>query len=65
MPQEKLTIIPVTLLPESKCTARSIPPLPDSSGSCCTIKTANAEVSFYNGVEEHVIQTIMRELKHW
>jgi hypothetical protein len=28
------------------------------------IKTAHAEVSFYSGVEEHVIQTIMRELKH-
>ena len=64
MPQEKLTIVPVTLLPESRSTAPSISPLPDSSGSC-TIKTQNAEVSFYNGVEEHVIQTIMRELKHW
>jgi hypothetical protein len=65
MPQEKLTIVPVTLLPESRSTAPSISPLPDSSGSCCTIKTANVEVSFYNGVEEQVIQTIMRELKHW
>jgi hypothetical protein len=65
MPQEKLTIVPVTLLPESRSTATSISPLPDSSGSCCTIKTANVEVSFNNGVEEHVIQTIMRELKHW
>ena len=64
MPQEKLTIVPATLLPESRCTAPSISPLPDST-DICTIKTANAEVSFYNGVEEQVTQTIMRELKHW
>ena len=65
MPQEKLTIVPVTLHPESKSTAPSNSSLPDSSGSCCTIKTANVEISFYNGVEEHIIQTIMKELKNW
>ena len=32
MPQQKLTIVPVTLLPESKSTASSTSPLPDSSG---------------------------------
>lgn len=61
MPQEKLTIVPVSLHPENKYTS---PPISRSSSSC-TIKTANAEISFYNGVEEHIIQTIMRELKHW
>lgn len=64
MSQEKLTIVPVTLHPENKSiTSRAssiISPL-----SSCTIKIADAEVTFFNGVEEHIIQTIMRELKHW
>ncbi len=64
MPQEKLTIVPVTLHRENIITNSSTPTLTRSSSSC-TIKTANAEVSFYNDVEEHIIQTIMRELKHW
>ncbi|WP_042353479.1 hypothetical protein [Bacillus rubiinfantis] len=64
MPQEKLTIVPVTLHPENKCITSPTSSI-ISSSSNCTIKIANAEVTFYNGVEEHVIQTIMRELKHW
>lgn len=64
MPQEKLTIVPVSLHPENKYTSPPISPISRSSSSC-TIKTAKAEFSFYNGVEEHIIQTNMRELKHW
>ncbi|WP_066298410.1 hypothetical protein [Bacillus sp. FJAT-29937] len=64
MPKEKLTIVPVTLHPENKSIALSTSSSTGSS-SICTIKTANAEISFYNGVEEHLIQTIMKELKHW
>lgn len=64
MPDQKLTIIPVTLLPENKCKSISTSSTTISS-SICTIKMANAEILFYNGVEEHIIQTIMRELKHW
>jgi hypothetical protein len=64
MPNQKLTIVPVTLLPENKSKSKS-PSSTTTSTSICTIKTANAEILFYNGVEEHIIQTIMRELKHW
>ncbi|MCM3443564.1 hypothetical protein [Metabacillus halosaccharovorans] len=63
MPDQKLTIVPVTLLPENK--SKSVSPPTSSSSSICTIKTANAEILFYNGVDEHIILTIMRELKHW
>jgi hypothetical protein len=28
------------------------------------IKTDKAEISFFNGVDEHIIQTVMRELKN-
>ncbi|MFD2615795.1 hypothetical protein [Terrilactibacillus laevilacticus] len=63
MPQQKLTIVPVTLHTENK---QSLPSTlsEESTTSICTIKTANAEISFYSGVDEYVIQTIMRELKH-
>ncbi|WP_258535512.1 IS66 family insertion sequence element accessory protein TnpB [Bacillus sp. 03113] len=49
MSQQKLTIIPVTLHSENKVsfTATSSP---TSSNNACTIKTANAEISFFNGV---------------
>ena len=63
MPQEKLTIVPVTLHSENKFTSPSLSSIASSSCSC-TIKTANVEVSFHNGVDEHIIQTIMRELKY-
>ena len=61
MPQQQLTIVPVTLLPDNKKTLTSTSA---STFGLCTIKTANAEVSFHNGVEEHIIQTVMRELRH-
>ncbi|WP_445486556.1 hypothetical protein [Niallia sp. 03133] len=63
MPLQKLTIVPVTLHSENKVSYNSISST-SSSNNACTIKTANVEVSFSNGVDEHIIQTVMRELKH-
>jgi hypothetical protein len=61
MPEQKLTIVPVTLHPENKDHKASCSPgtLPIS---ICTVKLANAEVSFFNGVDEGTIQTVLREL---
>lgn len=63
MPQQKLTIVPVTLHTESK---KDLPPTSpkESLTSICTIKMANVEISLHSGVDEYVIRTIMRELKH-
>lgn len=61
MPQEKLTIVPVTLHAENENTAAPNPAALSSSPTC-TIKMCNVEISFCNGVDEHIIQTIMREL---
>ncbi|KGA95480.1 hypothetical protein AJ85_16035 [Alkalihalobacillus alcalophilus ATCC 27647 = CGMCC 1.3604] len=61
MSQEKLTIIPVTLQPV--CKDRSSYATSNTSG-LCTIKTGTFEISFYNGLEERIIQTVLRELKH-
>lgn len=63
MSQQKLTIVPVSIQPEDKNT-RSSTTSKDSSNSVCTIKIAAAEISFFNGVDEHTIQTVMRELKN-
>ncbi|MFC5773219.1 hypothetical protein [Ectobacillus antri] len=62
MPQQKLTIVPVTLHTENKNTSATNSVVL-SSNPTCTIKTGNAEISFYNGVDEHIIQMVMRELK--
>lgn len=61
MSNSKLTIVPVTLHSEnegSSATKQTVL----SSHPACTIKTANAEISFFNGIDEHIIQTVMREL---
>lgn len=63
MLQQKLTIIPVTLYPELKNPSVSTS-TEDSRISTCTIKTAKVEISFCNDVDEHIIQTVMKELKH-
>ncbi|MCM3729106.1 hypothetical protein M3226_26170 [Neobacillus cucumis] len=64
MPQQKLTIIPVTLHTENKDTSSKSRAVP-SSPPTCAIKTGNVEISFFNSVDEHIIQTIMKELKDW
>jgi len=62
MPQQKLTIVPVKLHTENENTSTSNLAVV-SSNPTCTIKTGNAEISFFNGVDKHIIQTVMRELK--
>lgn len=61
MPTNKLTIVPV------KLDSLSIENSPTHSfqqtaGPSCVIKTAAAEISFFNGVDEHIIQAVMKEL---
>jgi len=60
MPTNKLTIVPVTLDPIHNTTSIQSPQ--QQSGPSCVIKTATAEISFFNGVDERIIQTIMKEL---
>ena len=62
MPTHKLTIIPVKLdpLPTESATLRSSH---DTAIPSCIIKTAETEIIFFNGVDERIIQTIMKELK--
>lgn len=61
MSQEKLTIVPITLQPYQNDDFSL-----DTSHDfgMCTIKTATANISFSNGLEERIIQIVMRELKH-
>ena len=64
MPTNKLTFVPVKLDPiiEENTPVESpiYPVSPD-----CVIKTTMAEISFFNGVDERIIQTVMKELnKH-
>ncbi|WML28941.1 hypothetical protein RCG24_13020 [Neobacillus sp. OS1-32] len=63
MPQQKLTIVPVTLHSVNE-NVSSKNPVGISSNPTCTIKTGNVEISFFNGVDEHIIQTFMRELRN-
>ena len=62
MPEQKLTIVPVTLHSDTE-NISNIKPTVSSSNSTCTIKFGKVEISFFNGIDEHIIQTIMRELK--
>lgn len=57
----KLTIVPVTLDLVTDESSSTIPQQNPSHPSCI-IKTANIEISFFNGVDERIIQTIMKEL---
>ncbi|RFA32195.1 hypothetical protein CAI16_08460 [Virgibacillus dokdonensis] len=63
MPEQKLTIVPVTLHSKNENSTASYPEGP-SFYSTCTIKMGKVDISFSNGVDEHIIQTIMRELKN-
>ena len=60
MPTNKLTIVPVTLDPLHDTTSIQSPPQP--SGPRCVIKTATVENAFFNGIDERIIQIIMKEL---
>lgn len=61
MPTNKLTIVPVKLdpLPIENSSIRSFQ---QTAGPNCVIKIATAEISFFNGVDEHIIQAVMKEL---
>lgn len=61
MPMNKLTIVPVKLdpLPTESATFYSSH---DTAAPSCVIKTAETEIIFFNGVDERIIQTIMKEL---
>ena len=60
MPQEQsLVIVPVTLQPVENMDQPNISKNPSGF---CTITLAHAEITFQNGVEERIIQTIIKEL---
>ncbi|WP_251551107.1 hypothetical protein [Neobacillus muris] len=63
MPQQKLTIVPVKLHIDNENTSIA-DPVVVSPNPTCTIKTGNVEISFYNGIDERIIQSVMRELKN-
>ena len=62
MPTHNLTIVPVKLdpLPTESATFHSTH---DAAAPSCIIKTAETEIFFFNGVDERIIRTIMKELK--
>ncbi|SEN00689.1 hypothetical protein SAMN05192533_10824 [Mesobacillus persicus] len=63
MPTTKLTIVPVTLDPIHD-TLPSVVPQSQSDFPNCMIKAAGIEISFFNGVDDRIIQVIMRELNN-
>lgn len=64
MSTNKLTIIPVKLnhLPNETSSFHSSRII--TAAPACIIKMGVAEVTFYNSVNEHIIQTVMKELKN-
>jgi hypothetical protein len=65
MPHEELIIVPVTLHPEKKESTLALPlESPAVPAPVCTMKSGSLELSFFNGVDEHIIQTVIRELKN-
>ena len=61
MSTTKLTIVPVTLDPITNDPSATTSPQ-NSPDPSCIIKTTSAEISFFNGVDERIIQTILKEL---
>ena len=61
MSTNKLTIVPVKLDPLPIATS-SFHSSQISAAPACIIKTDISEVTFFNGVDERIIQTIMKEL---
>ena len=58
----KLTIVPVKL--DSLSTEfTTLHSSHDTTTPSCIIKTAETEILFFNGVDERIIQTIMKELR--
>ena len=63
MPSTKLTIVPVTLDPIHD-NVRSVVPQSQNHSPNCMIKAAGVEISFFNGVDNRIIQFIMKELSN-
>ena len=62
MPQQKPIIVPVQLHPEyENHSASHSAVLP--SKLICTIKTPTVEISFFDGIDPHVVQVIMRGIE--
>lgn len=61
MPTTKLTIVPVYLDPLPTENIATYTPQQTAEPNC-VIKTATAEISFFNGVDPHIIQAVMKEL---
>lgn len=61
MPTNPPIIVPVSLdpLPIGQTPFSSFPHAAEPN---CVIKTAAAEISFFNGVEERIIQAVIKEL---
>lgn len=57
--KQSLVIVPVTLHPVKNIDQ---PNKSENPFGFCTITLANAEITFQNGVEERIIQTIMKEV---
>ena len=65
MPHEELIMAPVTLHPEKKESTLALPlESPAVSTPVCTMKSVSLAISFFNGVDEHIIQTVIRDLKN-
>ncbi len=63
MPHEELIIVPVTLHPEKEEPMLATPPV-SSATPVFMMKSGGFELSFFNGVDEHIIQTVIRELRN-
>lgn len=61
MPTNKSTIVPVKLdpLPPENSSTHFFQ---QTAEPICVIKTPTAEISFFNGVDKHIIQAVMKEL---
>ncbi len=59
MPQQPVIIVPVTLHPIANTDQ---PNVSQNPSGFCTITLVHAEITFQTGVDEHIIQTIIREL---
>ena len=63
MPTSKLTIVPVKLDPLTDKSS-FINSSQISFEPSCVIKTTGVEISFFNGVDKCIIQTIIKELSN-
>lgn len=59
MSQKPLTIVPVSLHPASN---KDLPVTSFTASGPCIVKIGSAEITFQNGVEERLIQIVIREL---